>query len=162
MIKRRTLILSASGSISAIAVPNIFSSIQKSEAAPAIPEQFRIIQQRIQQHIQQAPHTRIDPKRSALLLIEFQGEWLSPKERLSPLLQDRQQVENAVQNATLALQVARKLGMNVIHAGMVFQPGHPEIAGGYYGLRGIQPITNVFVAGTPGSQFVAPFAPSQG
>jgi nicotinamidase-related amidase len=161
MISRRTLILGTSGSISAIAVPNILSSVQKSEATP-VPEQFRIIQQRIQQRVQQGPHTRIDPKQSALLLIEFQGEWLSPDGRLSPLLQDHQQVETALQNATLALQAARKSGMNVVHAGMMFQPGHPEISGGYYGLRGLQPITNVFVAGTPGSEFVEPFTPEQG
>jgi nicotinamidase-related amidase len=166
MMKRRNLILSAGGSISAIAVSNIVSTLtasaQNSEAASTIPEQFRETYQRIQQRVQQGPHTRINPKQSALLLIEFQGEWLSPKGRLRPLLQDRQQFESAIRNATLALQTARKSGMNVIHAGMVFQPGHPEITGGYYGLRGLQPITNVFVAGTPGSQFVEPFTPLQG
>jgi nicotinamidase-related amidase len=169
-MKRRNAILSTGGCVSAIAlqanrsiaIPNSVSLVQNAEVATAIPEQFRAIQQRIQQRVQQGPHTQIDPKQSALLLIEFQGEWLSPQGRLRPLLQDRQQVEQAVQNASLALQLARKSRMNVIHAGMQFQSGHPEIAGGYYGLRGIQPITNVFVKDTPGSQFVAPFIPVQG
>ena len=160
---RRNVLLGISGCLSAIALPSILTKLaQKADAAPVIPEQFQAIQQRIQQRVQQGPHTRINPKDSALLLIEFQGEWLSPNGRLRPLLQDRQQIDGAVQNAELALQSARKSGMNVIHAKMQFQPGHPEIAGGYYGLRGLQPITNVFVAGTPGSQFVAPFTPIEG
>lgn len=147
-----------------IAAPSLVSTLSadKSEAAPAVPEQFRPVLQRIQQRVQQGPHTRIDPKQSALLLTEFQGEWLNPNGRLRPLLQDRQQVEGALRNANFALQAARKSGMALIHVGMQFQPGHPELAGGYYGLRGLQPITNVFVAGTPGSQFVAPFTPIQG
>lgn len=165
MIRRRNIIFGAGASIGAIASPTIVSmlrnSAQKAEAAD-VPEKFRVIQQQIQQRVQQGPHTRIDPKHSALLLIEFQGEWLSPKGILHSLLQDRQQFESALHNADLALQAARKAGMKVIHVGMQFQPGHPELAGGYYGLRGLQPITNVFVANTPGSQFFSPFTPIQG
>jgi nicotinamidase-related amidase len=153
IMKRKNFILGAGSCISTLAVY---------KASAAIPEQFRVIQQQIQKRVQQGPHTKIEPQNSALLLIEFQGEWLSPKGRLRPLLQDSQQFESALRNAKLALQAARKSGMNVIHAGMQFQPGHPEIAGGYYGLRGLQPITNVFVANTLGSQFMAPFTPLQG
>jgi nicotinamidase-related amidase len=165
-MKRRNVVLAAGSCISAIATHEIVStlntSVQQAEAAPAVPPQFRAIKQQIQQRVQQGPHTKIDPKQSALLLIEFQGEWLNPNGRLRPLLQDSQQFESALSLANLALQAARKSGMNVIHSGLQFQPGHPELAGGYYGLRGLQPITKVFVVDTPGSQFVAPFTPIQG
>lgn len=99
-MKRRNVVLAAVSSISALATSQIASILtsrtQKSEAAPAVPEKFRVIMQRIQQRVQLGPHTRIDPKQSALLLIEFQGEWLNSNGTLRPLLQDRSLLESAL------------------------------------------------------------------
>lgn len=145
-----------------ITLTDTLTAQEATETQRPIPEKFRPIMQKIQQRVQQGPHTQVDIKRSALLLIEFQGEWLNQDGKLRPLMQDSKQFESAIQNAKLALQAARKSGMPVIHAGIQFQPGHPELSGGFYGLRGIQPITNVFVSGTRGSQFVPPFTPSKG
>lgn len=96
---------------------------------------------------------------SALILIEFQREWLGEDGKIRHLMQDREQFESAIEGAIHALGVARQHGMPVVHCGLRFQKGYPELGQGLYGLRAVIPRVGTFPADGKGSQFVEPFIP---
>lgn len=98
-------------------------------------------------------------KGSALTLIEFQWEWLGDDGKICHLMQDREQFESAIEEAKRALEAARRHGMPVVHCGLRFQNGYPELGRGLYGLRAVIPRVGTFPADGKGSQFVEPFVP---
>lgn len=99
---------------------------------------------------------------SALVLIEYQGEWLREDGALNRLMQDRELFRESVAQSAAALEAARRAGLRVIHVGLRFSPGHPELGKARYGLREAIPRVGTFVAETPGSAFVEPFTPRPG
>ena len=103
---------------------------------------------------------RFDPDRTALVLIEFQREWLSEHGKLNVLVEDRGQPAAALEGACRALGAARQAGLRVIHAGLRFEPGHPELGRGGSGLRGAIPRVGTFVG--EAADFVPPFSPEPG
>lgn len=98
-------------------------------------------------------------KDSALILIEFQWEWLGDDGKIRHLMQDREQFESAIERAKRALEAARRHGLPVVHCGLRFQNGYPELGRGIYGLRAVIPRVGTFPADGKGSQFVEPFVP---
>jgi nicotinamidase-related amidase len=105
-------------------------------------------------------------EKGALVLIEFQREWLDDGVgKINRLMEDREQFRSAVEGAAEALAAAREAGMRVVHCGLRFQEGHPELGGpdnGAYGLRGAIPRVGTFPIDGPGSEFVEPFVPRDG
>jgi biuret amidohydrolase len=98
-------------------------------------------------------------KGRALILIEFQREWLDDDGKIRHLMEDREQFEFAIDGAKRALESARQHGMLVVHCGLRFQNGYPELGQGLYGLRAVIPRAGTFPANGKGSQFVEPFVP---
>ncbi|MGN6222943.1 cysteine hydrolase [Pseudoxanthomonas sp.] len=98
--------------------------------------------------------------RAAVLLIEFQNEWLAPDGKLNGLVQDRAQLADAVAAGTRLLDAARASGVPVIHSGLRFDPGHPELGGARYGLREAIPRAGTFRGA--GAEFFGPFQPAPG
>lgn len=76
-----------------------------------------------------------DIKKSALVLIETQNEWMHPQGNLYNLIEDTEMFKQSVENIKLVLDYARDTGMPIIHCGLRFQKGHPELANGKTGLR---------------------------
>lgn len=74
-------------------------------------------------------------------------------------MQDREQFESALEAAQHALQAARQHKMPVVHCGLRFQKGYPELGRGLYGLRAVIPRVGTFPADGTGSQFIQPFVP---
>lgn len=72
---------------------------------------------------------------SALILIEYVNDWLSPTGGIYPSFQDREQVDTAIANSRIALAEARRRGMHVIHASLKFEPTFKVLGDGKYGLR---------------------------
>lgn len=99
-----------------------------------------------------------DPKRTALVLIEFQREWLDPTGRLNSLMRDRTQFAGAVKAGSDLLKAARTSALPVFHVSLRFSEGHPELGHGGQGLREAIPRVGTFVG--HGADFVAPFAPA--
>jgi len=77
--------------------------------------------------------------KSALLMIEFQNEWLDPKGKLYSLFSDGKLRDTAVYNAQLALQHAHKLKIPVIYTAMGFSCDYAELGKTDFGLRGAIP-----------------------
>lgn len=95
----------------------------------------------------------------ALVLIEYQGEWLNQDGKLNKLMQDRQLFADSVEQSKRALEAARRSGMRIIHVGLRFSQGYPELGKAQAGLREAIPRVGTFQKEKPGSAFVEPFAP---
>ncbi|MFD8785377.1 cysteine hydrolase family protein [Kitasatospora sp. NPDC059599] len=103
---------------------------------------------------------------AALVLIEFQREWLDPEHgRLNHLVEDRDLLDAAVRGAAVALAAARAHGVPVVHVPLVLTPGAPELAGwtpARLGLRAAIPKAGTWIEGDPGTEFAAAFRPAPG
>jgi biuret amidohydrolase len=100
---------------------------------------------------------------SALVLIEFQNEWLHADGKINAFMKDRAQFDEAIQGGRRALDVARRAGLPIAHAGLRFQKGYPEFGGGTgHGLKAAIPRVGTFPIDGPGSQFAEGFEPSDG
>ena len=104
--------------------------------------------------------TYIDPINTALLLIEYQREWLSSSGKLNSLCDDRTQLERAVVGGREALHTCRGQRIQVIHSGLQFTPGHPELGKSDLGLREAIPRVGTFVGRH--SDFEEGFEPAAG
>lgn len=104
-------------------------------------------------------------EKSALILIEFQKEWLDSNGKLNGLMQDRNQFSFATKAGREALSIARAANMPIAHCGLRFQPGYPELGGGCFattGLTNIIPKVGTFAIDGTGSQFDTDFTPLDG
>lgn len=99
------------------------------------------------------------PSCTALVLIEFQREWLDSEGRLNKLIHDRQ-LEGAVRAGREILQLSRRIGLTIFHVGLNFTEGHPELGKTDLGLRAAIPRVSTFVG--RGAEFAPAFAPAPG
>jgi nicotinamidase-related amidase len=76
-----------------------------------------------------------DPSKSALILVEYVNDWLSPTGGIYPVFQDREQVDTAIANSKIILEEARRRGLHVIHAALKFEPTFKVLGEAKYGLR---------------------------
>jgi nicotinamidase-related amidase len=104
----------------------------------------------------------IDNATTALLIMDFQNDIAHPKGKLGAHGLGQQVVASrAVEHTALALAAAREMGLLVIHVGVAFRPGHPEIAGTGKFFAGIK-TANALVKGTWGANFLPAVAPIDG
>jgi biuret amidohydrolase len=101
-------------------------------------------------------------KNSALILIEFQKEWLDQDEKLHSLMQDREQFQTAIASAKTVLETARQCEIKIVHCGLGFQAGYPELGKAQHGLRAAIARNGTFSSNEKGSQFADPFVPQAG
>lgn len=100
--------------------------------------------------------------RSALLLIEFQQEWLSEKGKLHHLMTDKADFVESIGNAKKIVAATRQTqAMPIIHSGLCFTPDYQVLGRGKSGLRAAIPAHQTFLANAEGSQFPAPFTPQE-
>lgn len=103
--------------------------------------------------------------RTALVLIEFQAEWLDEDAVLyQRLVQDKAAFRAAAAAAATVLEAARRCGWNIVHAGLDLRadPGYRIFAGGknMLGLRGAIPKAGRWTGDEV--RFVEPFVPASG
>jgi nicotinamidase-related amidase len=94
----------------------------------------------------------IEPKRTALLAMDFQSEIVA---RLG------QKGMEAVEHASGVMAAARKAGVPVIHVVVGFRPGYPEVSPRNVALSALTG-TGRFIAGAPGADVVPPARPADG
>lgn len=104
----------------------------------------------------------LDKNRTALVLIEFQNDWISPKGKINHLMKDRDHFEGAIDGGRRLLALARREGIKIAHCGLNYQPGHPELGVDGWGLRGVIPKVTTFSRGSTGAEFAEGFEPLPG
>lgn len=78
--------------------------------------------------------------KKALILIEYQNEWLLAKSKLNKLIEDREQFQKSVTNSKEVLLSSRESTIEVIFVIMNPSPINYKVLGnGEYGLRAIIP-----------------------
>jgi nicotinamidase-related amidase len=102
------------------------------------------------------------PADRALILIEFQREWLDPAGKIHHLMADRAQFDAAVASGARVLEAARADGWPVVHVGLRYAQGHPELGRAEHGLRAAIKAAGTFPVNGSGSEFPPPFAPRPG
>jgi len=85
---------------------------------------------------------KLDPKKTALLTLDFQKGILG----FVPV------ADSIVPNASKAVEFARRKEYLIIHVGLGFSEGHPEIADANSRLQRVKE-NNLFVKGTPSAEF---------
>jgi nicotinamidase-related amidase len=98
---------------------------------------------------------------SALLLIEFQNEWLDEKGKINHLFIDRAQFLASVENAKKVLEHARNTQLHIIHSGLTYTNTYKELGEAKHGLREVIPKNRTFLKDSYASQFPVPFTPRE-
>src|ERR1017187_3911418 len=91
---------------------------------------------------QKGRHMKLDPKKTALLTLDFQ----------KGILGFVPGAEAVIPNASRAVEFARRKQFLIIHVGLGFSEGHPEISDTNSRLKRVKE-NNLFVKGTPSAEF---------
>jgi nicotinamidase-related amidase len=104
----------------------------------------------------------IDPKRTAIVLIEFQNDFTSEGGVLHDAVGDVMEQTGMLDNTRALVEAAREAGATIVHAPITFAPGYGELSEHPYGiLKGVVDST-AFVKGEWGAEIVDALAPQQG
>lgn len=103
-----------------------------------------------------------DSNETAFVFIEFQNDWIAPDGKINHLMQDRTHFDAAVAGGRALLALGRSIGVRIVHCGLSYQPGHPELGSHGWGLRGVIPKVTTFTRGSSGASFAPGFEPSEG
>lgn len=95
--------------------------------------------------------------KKALILIEYQNDWLAPTGGINRQFKDREQFDSALKNSRLVLAEARKRNMEVIYVTMTLEPSFKVLGQAHYGLRAMMPQYKSFLG--PQAEIYAPFKP---
>ena len=105
---------------------------------------------------------KLDPKKTAVVMIEFQNDFTTEGGSLHGAVKDVMESTNMLQNAQETVARARELGATIIHAPITFAEGYPELGESPYGiLKGVVD-TSSFRKGTWGAEFAPEMQPHQG
>lgn len=104
----------------------------------------------------------IDPKKTALVLIEYQNDFTSEGGVLHDAVKDVMSKTEMLEKTKEVVAKARAAGMTVMHAPIMFAKGYNEISAHPYGiLKGVVD-GNAFVKGEWGAAIVDDLAPQDG
>jgi len=104
----------------------------------------------------------IDPKRTAVVLIEYQNDFTSEGGALHGAVADVMASTGMLDNTRRLVERARAAGATIVHAPITFAAGYNEISAHPYGiLKGVVDST-AFVKGEWGSAIVDALAPQPG
>jgi nicotinamidase-related amidase len=104
----------------------------------------------------------IDPKTTAVVLIEFQNDFTSEGGALHGAVQGVMGENDMLSKTREVADAARRAGATVMHAPIMFHEGYNEISAHPYGiLKGVVD-GNAFVKGTWGAAIVDELAPQEG
>lgn len=104
----------------------------------------------------------VDPKRTAVVLIEYQNDFTSEGGVLHDAVKDVMGQTGMLENTRRLVEAARAAGVTVVHAPITFAPGYFELSQHPYGiLKGVVDST-AFVKGEWGAEIVDALAPRSG
>ena len=104
----------------------------------------------------------IDPKHTAVVLIEFQNDFTSEGGVLHDAVRDVMDSTGMLDNTRALVEAARAAGATIVHAPITFAPGYGELSDHPYGiLKGVVDST-AFVKGSWGAEIVDALSPQEG
>jgi nicotinamidase-related amidase len=104
----------------------------------------------------------IDPKRTAVVLIEFQNDFTSEGGALHEAVSGVMEQTGMLENTRGLVEAARAAGATIVHAPITFTAGYGELSESPYGiLKGVVDST-AFVKGEWGAEIVDSLAPQEG
>ncbi len=104
----------------------------------------------------------VDPKRTAVVLIEYQNDFTSEGGVLHGAVEEVMDQTGMLENTRRLVEAARAAGATIVHAPITFAPGYGELSSSPYGiLKGVVD-SSAFVKGEWGSEIVDALAPQEG
>jgi nicotinamidase-related amidase len=104
---------------------------------------------------------QLDPARTALVLIEYQNEFVSEGGVLHNAVAPVMDKTGMLANTVALVDAARAAGVTIMHAPITFAPGYGELSRHPYGiLKGVVD-GNAFVKGTWGAAIVDDLTPAE-
>jgi len=104
----------------------------------------------------------IDPKHTAVVLIEFQNDFTSEGGVLHDAVNDVMESTGMLDNTRRLVEVVRAAGATIVHAPITFMAGYGELSEHPYGiLKGVVD-SSAFVKGEWGAEIVDALAPQEG
>jgi nicotinamidase-related amidase len=104
----------------------------------------------------------LDPKTTAVVLIEYQNDFTSDGGVLHGAVLDVMKTTDMMANTRQVVDAAHNAGATVMHAPITFAPGYNELSSHPYGiLKGVVD-GNAFVKGSWGAEIVDELAPANG
>jgi nicotinamidase-related amidase len=85
------------------------------------------------------------PRKSALILIEYQNDWMASTGGINSQFKDRRQFDDSVSNSRKVLAEARRRHMEVIYVTMTLEPSYKVLGQARYGLRAMMPRYHSFL-----------------
>lgn len=105
---------------------------------------------------------KLDPKETALVLIEYQNEFTTEGGKLYPAVKECMEATGTMENSKRLLDAAREAGLTVIHCPISFDKGHKEISDSPYGILAGVKEGEAFVANEWGSEICDSMKPVEG
>jgi len=104
----------------------------------------------------------IDPKRTAVVLIEYQNDFTSEGGTLHGAVEGVMESTGMMKNTADVVDAAREAGATVIHAPISFAAGYGEISDRPYGILAGVVESNSFVKDSWGAAIVEELTPAEG
>ncbi|MFK3796026.1 MULTISPECIES: isochorismatase family cysteine hydrolase [unclassified Pseudomonas] len=101
-----------------------------------------------------------DTHKSALILIEYQNDWMASTGGINSQFKDRKQFDDSVKNSKLVLAEARRRHMEIIYVTMTLDPSFKVLGQAKYGLRAMMPQYKSFLGKQ--AEFFPGFEPTAG
>jgi nicotinamidase-related amidase len=103
-----------------------------------------------------------DPKRTAVVLVEYQNDFTSEGGALHDAVRDVMERTGMLENTRRLVGAARGAGATVVHAPISYVPGYRELALHPYGILKAIVDATAFVQGEWGAEIVDALAPQEG
>lgn len=104
----------------------------------------------------------LNPKDTALVMIEFQNEFATEGGALYDAVKDCMDKTGTLENSRKVVDAARSAGCTIIHAPIMFDEGHKEISDNAYGILAGVKGGELFKSGQWGSDFCETMKPAEG
>jgi nicotinamidase-related amidase len=100
----------------------------------------------------------LNPKQTAVVLLELQNDFLSEGGKLYPLMKTVLEAQDVINNLGKLIQEARAQGMLIVHAPIQFSPDYREMGHSPYGIMQIVKNAGALVRDTWGTEIAPHFA----
>jgi len=105
---------------------------------------------------------RLDPKTTAVVLVEYQNDFASEGGALHGAVRDVMEDTGMLDNTREVVEAARAAGAMIVHAPIGYVPGYRELALHPYGILKSVVDAGAFVKGEWGSEIVDVLTPQEG